>query len=410
MKFSSPWFSVFAFYLLFVCGELIYYMIYGVDYPYLGQAIVDTIISFSLPICFWLVLVFYSKRGNRVKNHVQSQQYDGCSISIKRATIGLIVSIFILLLLGVKNGINPLVDPLSFRQIIQGGGNSYFLLLFLFFYKLYGVCYLERIYFKTAKIRYHFLTLSVVLFCFVSGFTSLFIHMFLAGLVYLNVRYSFRVVRPSIVFSFLALVVVTPFYTVVRELKKNGIEVNMSVVTDKLAQMDVDPFRIFVDRFDYFDNFVVGSHFARMHQDWTKILDFFYQPLPRSLFPDKAYNFSTTMTGYVYPSNLDIGVTANFGFINEFILYFGDYGPLFAGLFLTFLTVVTYKFFLRANHHGRSATYYSVVLLPYFMCFPIGYFNDMGLPAFILNSIFWYFFAKNTNKQSTNSQLVAQSS
>lgn len=403
IKFSSPWFSILAFYFLFVGGETLYYAVHNYDYPYFSQAAQDTVVAFSIPMLMWLGLFIYSKRRKVIEilyGQIESTKiiYSssvGCSIDISSITRGVFFSIFILLSLGIVNGVNPISDPLSFRQVIQGGGNSYFLLLFLFFYKLYGVCYFERVYLGIASLRYHVYALLVILFCFISGFTSLFMHMFISGLLYLNVRYSFRVFRPSVVIGFLALVVVTPFYTVVRELKKAGVEVDMSVISSQLEKMDVDPFKIFVDRFDYFDNFVAGSHFARLYQDPAKLIDFFYQPLPRSLFPDKAYNFSTTMTGYVYPANLDIGVTANFGFINEFILYFGDFGPVIAGVFLAFLTLLTYRVFVKAGFDGRTGALYSVVILPYFMSFPIGYYNDMGLPALILNLLFWHFFAKN---------------
>lgn len=416
MKFSSPWFSIFAFYFLFIGGEALYYAAHEYDYPYFAQAAQDTIIAFSIPMLLWLGLFIYSKRRYIAKIIYGDDNVDrtshlssiGCTINISRITVGLFASIFILLFLGLKSGVNPISDPLSFRQIIQGGGNSYFLLLFLFFYKIYGVCYFERVYFGVPSMRYHVYALLVILFCFISGFTSLFIHMFISGLLYLNVRYSFRVFRPSVILGFLALVVVTPFYTVIRELKKAGVEVNMSVISSQMEKMDVDPFKIFVDRFDYFDNFVVGSHYARVHQDPSKIIDFFYQPLPRSLFPDKAYNFSTTMTGYVYPSNLDIGVTANFGFINEFILYFGDMGPVLAGIFLAMLTTITYKYFVKAKYNGRTGAFYSVVMLPYFMCFPIGYYNDMGLPALILNLLFWSCFAKDHSKKLIPVFLKAQ--
>lgn len=397
MKFSSPWFSMIAFYVVFVGGEFSYYYINGYAYPHIDLAFFDNVITFGTAAFLSLFLISHAKTSSPAHHCApfptqSSFGNDNCGLGPYRVQIGLLLSVVVLLLLGVKNGVNPIADPLGFRQVIQGGGNSYFLLLFLFFYKLYGVFYIEKIYLKEAKLRHHVFTGIVILFCLTSGFTSLFVHMFISGFIYLNLRYGFRVIRPSIVIGFMVLIISTPIYTVIRELKKNGVTIEMSVVYEHLEKMNLDPFKVLVDRFDYFDNFVVGAYYARLNQDYAKALDFFLQPLPRGMFPDKPYNFSTTMTGYVYPANLDIGVTANFGFINEFVLYFGDLGPLLAGIFLAVLTLFCYKQYLSAKTNGRTSAFYAVITLPYFMSFPIGYFNDMGLPALILNFIFWHAF------------------
>jgi hypothetical protein len=134
---------------------------------------------------------------------------------------------------------------------------------------------------------------------------------------------------------------------------------------------------------------VEGSSVAREHTDITKIFGIFFQAIPRSIFPDKPLNFSTEMTGWVYPENVLMGVTANFGFINEFILYFGELGVILAGIFIGLVFIWSYRAYIKSRSSSVSCIKYGLIVWPYFGSFVAGYFNDFGLPTLILNIIFF---------------------
>jgi hypothetical protein len=174
-------------------------------------------------------------------------------------------------------------------------------------------------------------------------------------------------------------------------------------------KFDGDFFGVIFDRFDYYDNAVAGSDVARLKQDFSYIFNLLAQPLPRSFFVDKPNNFSTLMTGWVYPSVLEIGVTANFGFIPEFLLYFGPLGLLIGGVYFGVLLYVIQACLFKARVSKTTAIFYCMVAWPYFVSFPSGYINDAGIPVLIINYIFWKFvFRRFKRTKSSDFRVVAQ--
>ena len=124
------------------------------------------------------------------------------------------------------------------------------------------------------------------------------------------------------------LSVFTPFYTMIREARMSGIDIDLESLIEYTDRFSVNYLSIIYDRFDYFDNIISGYWTALNNQNLTSLFGVFLQPFPRGLWPDKPYNFSTALTALVYPDNIAAGVTGNFGFISEFVYYFGWIGFL----------------------------------------------------------------------------------
>ncbi len=83
-----------------------------------------------------------------------------------------------------------------------------------------------------------------------------------------------------------------------------------------------------------------------------------------------------------------MGVTVNFGFINEFILYFGDIGPFVAGAFFGMLLCISHYYFVRGGNDGNTCLIYILGFYPYVSGFPVGFLNDMPLPTLIISMAF----------------------
>jgi hypothetical protein len=236
----------------------------------------------------------------------------------------------------------------------------------------------------------------------------MFAYFFLTGMLYFSSFYGTRVIRWYVMLGAVFLIILTPVYTVVRELLGSQAGIDLQVFVVLFDKFDRDFFGVIYDRFDYYDNVVAGSDVARLKQDFTYIFNLLAQPLPRSLFVDKPNNFSTLMTGWVYPSVLEIGVTANFGFVSEFLLYFGPLGLLVGGVYFGVILYVTQVCLFKARVSKTAAIFYCMVAWPYFVSFPSGYINDAGIPVLIINYIFWKFvFRRFKQTKSSNFRVVA---
>lgn len=393
--FASPITAIAIFYGIFIVPSLAYRLITGHDDR---QVINEYMLSDALreqALMLLIALVTYTilqiRKAKRLE-FIDPQRDLEFSIDGRKACRAVLVFIFILLTIGVLRGANPLSDPLRFRQAIQNAGAAYFLLAFLFFMRLYGIFFFDSFMKKTLKIKDYLFLLLVIAFCFLSGFSSLFVYVFLAGMIYVSNRYGARVIGPSTIALAAIVILLAPVYTYYRTLAFEGIKFDFQqFVQDFLGSFDEFSVTLF-NRFDYLDNFSIGSFVAKDRQSLLYIADFFLQPIPRSLFEAKPPNFSTLMTQWIYPENIENGVTANYGFMNEFILYFGQLGIVVSGIFLGFLTNFMYKKYLVGTRSAREAVKYNVVWWPYlFLGLIAGYYNDLALPALIIDFVLYKF-------------------
>lgn len=342
------------------------------------------------------ITAFYT--SNKIETHVsyskESMYQDQTFINNKAIKIALFMSMTPLVLLIYLRSNFDLSNSVAVRQALQSGGAAYFLLVFQFFYKAFGIYFFERVrYNKTTKLDI-FIFIFLIMFGFISGFSSLFIYLFLTYWIFSSAKYGDRIINIKMILLIAFTIILAPLYNWYRMLKFTGVNVTLDDVWGYLDEYKLLFILKIFDRFDYFDNLVSGYVTALKNQNFSYAFNLFIQPIPRGMIADKPFNFSSQMTQWVYPENIAMGISANFGFINEFILYFGNFGIIVAfGVFLAICIWAT-SVFLRSSMNTKVASFYALVLWPYTGAFIIGYWNDMALPALIVNLLLFIVFKK----------------
>jgi len=387
-QFSAPLFFYSAFFGFFILGEYLFRLWEGNLPPGSDLWLQDLLISNAISLLIIVAWELNRRPSNRKLPHIDSKEYFSRLMG-KRIKFNLLTSIFVLIAIGVISIGNPFADPLGFRQAIQGGGAAYFLVYFIFMEKLYGVYYFNRLYNKQTSKNDTFLAIILILFSLTTGFASIFVYFFIYGMVFLNAKYRVRVVGFWSIFLFMALLILTPIYTLVREnLRFGGGELGM-VFNSFTTKLDTSILDVIYDRFDYFDLQVVGAELARKYADPALALDSLVQFVPRGLWSDKPPTYSLFMTTRNTPALLDIGVTNNFGYVNEFVLYLGDFGPIASGIFLGILFCYC-NTILRKRHNSRSILFYTIVVHGYVLAFMSGgYLNDLPFAQLIMGLFFY---------------------
>lgn len=389
LRASSPWFAYIAFTSFFIYGKFYYRYVTNQMPPHWELWFGDSMVAlfFALSTYFFhrmWVANKKNKNGEPEKNAHKNRIFVFDSHLEKKLNYILFSLIGILILIGFLSVGNPFSNPLGFRQSIQGGGAAYFFLTFLFFFKFKGIAYFNKVYLKKTRFIDHAVMFMVIAFCFTTGFASLFVFFFVAGLSFLNIRYSVRIMRFSTVFVFFALLIFTPLYTIIREQLMFG-TADISLIYNLFVERFLDdPLKIVYNRFDYFDNQVLGSYFSRIYMDPWKIFDALLQPVPRLFYAEKPPNFSTFLTNLTYPELKLIGVSINFGYLSEFVLYLGDFGPVIGGIFFGWILSVTYGYFIKATRDGNAAIIYVLAVSTYFYGFIVGYMNEAPIQMFII--------------------------
>ncbi len=302
-------------------------------------------------------------------------------------------SMIFLIALGFNSGVLPWNDPLRFRETIQGNGGAYFLIIYLFFFKASG-CYFFDSYINKSIVKKDYLFAFVfILFSLMSGFASLFVHFFVAGFIYVSSKYRKKIISIKVLFLFCFLIVITPFYNVLRYAMKDSVDL-VDALNTFTQRNNFDFLSMIVNRFDYLDNSIIASKNFREIADPSLIFNIILQPVPRSWLESKPYNYTTLATSLIFPENLEIGATNNFGFLGEFLLYFGDTGLLWGCLFFSILLLITLHKYINSFRSTRKSLFYVLTLSSYFSSFVGGYFNDLPLPTLIIDLILWYFFKR----------------
>ena len=392
-NFGSPIFSFFAFYFVFHIFKLVYYYLNNIFPDGLDFYIFDNIIL----LCFVILsLIIYFLHMYLFRSYISSSTYNSgaarvtINVNVLYFTVG---SMILLIALGFNSGVFPWNDPLRFREVIQGNGGAYFLIIYLFFLKASG-CYFFDSYINKSIVPKDYLFVFIfILFSFMSGFASLFIHFFIAGFIYVSAKYRKRIISIKVLLLFSFLILITPFYNVLRYAIKDGADLTDALQTF-IQRYDFDFLSMIVNRFDYLDNSIIASKYFREIADPSLIFNIIFQPVPRSWMENKPYNYTTLATSLMFPDNLEIGATNNFGFLGEFLLYFGDTGLLLGCLFFSILLLITLHKYLYSFRSTRKSLFYVLILSSYFSSFVGGYFNDLPLPTLIVDFFLWHLFKR----------------
>lgn len=146
-----------------------------------------------------------------------------------------------------------------------------------------------------------------------------------------------------------------------------------------------------LNRFDAYENWLGFSASQGMEiAPFASIPAAFLQFVPRRLYQEKPYYFSTEMTRTYIPSAFDNGINFDFGGIAESIYNFGPLGAPIFGLFIGWVVCMIDRFKERACQFkdSLSAYIFSVgALIPSFF-FTVGWINSaliFAVIGFIIN-------------------------
>jgi len=351
---------------------------------------ISIFLFFSYIVCYFLI---NNKNNKNNKNYINN--------SFKLNNISSIFAILIPLILftlGIINGVNPIDNPLGFRQIIQSNGFYYLLSIEIYLLNVLSV-YIVYQWFTFRKLP-DTLFLLIYAYSFVfsifSGFASLSLIFIILPLFFYNLCHGKRIEKYFLYASpFVAIYVM--IYSAYRDGNFSG--GNISLYQSLLKVLDRDDLLLSIyNRFDYLEMHTKGQMFiSDGHvEPFYSLINLLYAPIPRFFFPDKPLNFSQIFTVNLLPQNFEIGVTANFGALNEFSYNFGQFfGIVVGSIFLGCVLAVVYRFFLRSKNNPYTSIFYLSVIFPYFCSGIIaGFIHDLALPMLILNLIYFNIFIK----------------
>lgn len=297
--------------------------------------------------------------------------------------------------------INPVENPLIFRQYVQSNGMYYFLAVYIFFLKLYSI-YIPYIYFiRHEKLLKSDLLCYLVLITFslFSGFSSLMIFFLLYPLLFFSICYAKRFYEFIIYLSTPVALIFVLVYSYYRDNRFYGYSVSIYESLVNVIEHQDFSARLF-NRFDYLEMYTKGYLvLSNVFLDFkANFLTIFIQLVPRSIWPEKPLNFSSAMTADIIPENFSNGVTANFNSLNEFIYNFGSFGIILGGVILGFIIYLTYFYYKRSYFNPYASLFYLMIIFPYFsMGFISGFINDLALPSLLINLLLFKLFVKPKN-------------
>jgi hypothetical protein len=320
------------------------------------------------------------------------------TFTLNAAALFLLIAVPALLVgLGVSIGLNPISNPLAFRQFTQSQGMFYILSVYIFLMSAISIYVPYMLIAQRRRPHVMFIAAYVVTaaFALVSGFASMIVSMITVPLFFWSVCYRKRI-ELGLLFLLPVVIAFTVLYSAYRDVNLSGSGVSLS---DAIVTVTENPqaAKQALNRFDYLENFAKAHRYLQTRDpDWgTSLLDVFVQPVPRAFWPQKPENFSTSMTRELLPQNLAIGVTANFNSLNEFVMAFGGFGILIGGVVLAFILVVSYCVFDAAVDEPYLAAYYAIVLFKYIgIGFYAGFVNDLAFDDFLLENVFFLLFIR----------------
>ncbi len=357
-------------------------------------------LNFYLLIAFiTYVLLSLAMSNFQFHCHKKESQNERGSFQLSAAASIMLICLPIsLVFFGLTQNINPVENPLLFRQLIQGKGMFYLLSVQLFLTTIHAVYlpfYVISLKSRPAileSVAYAF----ALVFAIISGFASMISIFIVAPIFFYSICY-----RKKIELFFFSAIPITFAYTLVysayRDIRLNAGDIDIIEAFDKVFS-NQDLTTVAYNRFDYLEMHALGREFISntYHDYGLSMLNVIYQPIPRLIWPDKPDTFSTLMTKKLIPHNFDIGVTANFNSLNEFCYSFGSIGGVIVGgIFLGTLIYVIQRKFHSAKFKPYESLHYLSVLFPYLTGgFMVGFINDLPLALLILNSIFFKIFVK----------------
>ncbi|MEO1782571.1 hypothetical protein BAU18_002183 [Enterococcus diestrammenae] len=119
-----------------------------------------------------------------------------------------------------------------------------------------------------------------------------------------------------------------------------------------------------LDRYVQLDNLIRLVNSPVDFPFGKSFIDFLYSPFPRSIFPDKPYNFNSQMTQIYLPLQFQNKIVSDFTAIGELLINFKFLGVLFGGFFFGKVIDIFNRFFIYDNSRFFYLWYPFMMLKP----------------------------------------------
>lgn len=320
------------------------------------------LIYYNIFIYFFTLAVFIKNKNINVNYYIMlsKRKIDTSRLvytSLFLAFVGLVVYI---IKMGTISPSELVLNVLANRIGMQNSGGLYIQTLVLLL--LQTALFVSAIVlFKSNKIKYLVLMLFLLFINFMVTFTLGGRGMIIVPILILFF-YKYKITGRSdwirISIFFVVFLIFSGWYGMYRD----GITAdnNTIILSDVIGNV--------LDRYVQFDNFIrvvsnpIDYHFGQ------SFIDFLSSPIPRSIFPDKPYNFNSQMTQIYHPEQAARFLVTDFTMLSELLLNFG-LGGLIIGSFF-FGRIISY--FNYAYNYFNTNEFF-LFWYPFFMLKPMSY-------------------------------------
>lgn len=314
-------------------------------------------------------------------------------ISISQAVSMIISAFAINAFFAIIVGGSPLyglINPIEFRIFMQRGG-MFYIEFFIFFLLISGLSVVTW----HAMSNDSLLRLSFIFPYFLSAYIALntglrgrFVEVLLTPIIIYALKKNRLPIIPLAMLGFLIVPFVSVFGMYRDAVRGNSLSFNevLTFVGNAFASSSSDFFPLFMHRFDAFDNFVNVIESAPKDFFYLQsIVDFLSQPIPRSIWPTKANNFTSEMTLHYRPDLFEDGIALTYSAFSEAYMNFGFVlGPIALALYI-YALISTLQ--MLASNVNRGEIYLISFCLLYqlpFIALSAGFINDVASVLIIL--------------------------
>lgn len=318
---------------------------------------------------------------------------------------------FLLAFLWSGDPLGGFKDPFGFRFFLQRQGMTYIFLLHLFLLSSPLWMWAILIFQKKEKrkmIKVGLLIgfITYVLLLFSTGERGLFFGVIITLLLlYQCVHQPFRLKHLIIIFLllfFLIIPIVTTYAHYRVLLQREQVELSFfvqQIQTKTFFNMTKD----LIESINSFDNFLLVLEEFPYEKDilyGASFLNFFAQPIPRYLFPEKPYPFISEMTRQLKPDVFQVGIVSTFGGLSELYVNFYWVGIIMGGfLFGIIISILNAYYFKEKQNPGFLFWYVQIYMLPLWWL-SMGFINSGANVKFIILSLFSLFFLELIKKRN----------
>lgn len=165
-----------------------------------------------------------------------------------------------------------------------------------------------------------------------------------------------------------------------------------------------DFFENILNRYVQFDNFI---RLVNNPIDFTigkSTVDFIFSPIPRSIWPDKPYNFNSQMTQYYLPDQFANLIVSDFTMLGELLVNFGVVGLAFGSFIFGLLINYFNKIYIVSKDNFFYFWYPFMILKPMSVLYG-GMINSTVNMMILLETpiiiMLWLLYSKSTKKPFT---------